>query len=159
MKRIQHQQEQSSRRGAALVEFAVIAPLFMTLVLGTLEIGAALYGSSVLFQSVRGGARLAAMDYHNLIPEGTTGNQKVESDIRNFLKASGISDEGMTITITDVENDSNFDLDDSDNRYRLFRVEATLPYSSVSNFPNRYFSASELKASLVMRAGRSSLSN
>lgn len=158
MKIIQRRKQRDSRRGAALVEFAVIAPLFMMLILGTLEIGAALRGSSVLFQSVRGGARLAAMDYYDMIPDGSTGNEKVESDIRNFLKASGVSDDLLTINITHVEGGGDFDLDDPDNKYKLFRVEATLPYSAVSNFPNRYFGSTDLRASLVMRAGRSTLS-
>ena len=161
MKRIQKHNQQLTRRGAALVEFAVIAPLFMILILGTIEIGAALRGSAILFQGVRGGARLAAMDYHDMIPDGTTGNQKVEDDIRNFMKAAGIPGDEANIQITHASGTNSrsfFDLDDPDNQHLLFRVEATLPYTAVSDFPNRYFGSMDLRASVVMRAGRSTLS-
>ena len=95
--------QQQSRRGAALVEFAIIAPVFLTLVLGTIELGNALRVSNTLSAAVRQGGRLSAMDWEGIVPTGTTANQKVTDDIRNFITAAGLPGNQVTITITSAE--------------------------------------------------------
>lgn len=52
---------QEDRRGAATVEFALIAPLFFLLVLGSIEIGRALMVQQVLTNASRVGAREASL--------------------------------------------------------------------------------------------------
>lgn len=49
-----------NERGAALVEFAIVASLLVTLVLGTIEIGMAWNDSQLVIQASRSGARVAA---------------------------------------------------------------------------------------------------
>src|SRR5262245_10305051 len=77
--------KRQNRRGAAMMEFAIVAPLFLTLVLGILEAGQALHASNVMAAAVREGGRLAAMDWNDFLPEGFTPNTKVIADTRNFL--------------------------------------------------------------------------
>jgi Flp pilus assembly protein TadG len=49
------------RRGAAVVEFAIVSPIFFMLILGMIEIGRALMVQQVLINASRVGARQAAM--------------------------------------------------------------------------------------------------
>ena len=49
------------RRGAALVEFALVATLFLTMLLGMLQFGIYLSATNTLWNGAREGARLAAV--------------------------------------------------------------------------------------------------
>ncbi|MFG0331883.1 MAG: TadE family protein [Maioricimonas sp. JB049] len=158
----QRTSRRQSRSGAATVEFALVAPLFLTLVLGTVEMGTAINAAQTLNASIREGGRLATMNYEANLAPGQTPNQKVTQDIRNFLTASGIPGDKVTITIVHVEGaraGSTFDLSDPENYLELFRITATVPYSDVSTFPMNYMSGQLLKASLVFRMARSNLSS
>jgi len=149
--------KKSQRRGAALVEFAIIIPVFLTLVLGVMEMGQALKISNDLTASVRGGGRLASMDWSDVVPDSVTTNEKVAGDIRNFLTASGLSSSAVDITITSAEGTDqgqNFDLADPTNELRLFRITASVPFSAVSTYPSYFMSGQTVKASLVFRTGR-----
>lgn len=142
------------RRGAALVEFAILFPVFLGLILGTIEIGTGLRASNLMASGVREGGRLASMDTTGVLPQGTTLNQKVTLDIRNFLAASGLPADDITITITEAEGDAPFDLGDPANSLELFRITATIPYDSVSMWPSNFLGGENIRAALVFRAGR-----
>jgi len=148
------------RRGAALVEFAIVAPLFLTLILGTVEIGNALEASSQINAALREAGRLAGMDWVDLVDEGETPNQKVIRDIRNFLKAAGYPGDALSITITSAEDSDfgeAFDLGDPDNEMRLFQIEATIAFEEISTFPLGFMNGHNVSGRIVMRAGRISL--
>jgi Flp pilus assembly protein TadG len=150
------------RRGTATVEFAVIAPLFLILVLGTWEMGTAVRASNNLTAAVREGGRLASMDFTGSLAPNQTANQKVEQDIRAFLNASGLPGSQATITITYADGSSKgapFNLGDSGNYLNLFKIKATIPFSAVSLFPNKIMSGTTLNAELVTRRGRVSTAN
>lgn len=150
------------RRGTATVEFAVIAPIFLILVLGTWEMGTAVRASNNLTAAVREGGRLASMDFTGSLAANQTANQKVIQDIKAFLNASGLPGNQATITITHAEGSnagSTFDLGNTNNYLGMFRIKATIPFSSVSLFPNRIMSGTTLKAELVTRRGRVSTAN
>mgnify|MGYP002626104234 CR=1 FL=1 len=145
------------RRGAAMVEFAFIMPVFLTL-LGVLEIGKALEASNLLSSAVREGGRLAAMDWQEVVSDGTTPNQKVIDDIKNFLAASKIPADQASVTITSAEGSDEgqtFDLADPANKLRLFRITASIPFSAVSTFPSNFMNGQTITASLVFRTGGS----
>jgi len=155
-------QQQQSRQGAALVEFAIIAPFFLTLALGTIELGNALRVSNTLSAAVRQGGRLSAMDWEGIVPAGTTANQKVIDDIRNFITASGLPGNQITVTITSAEGSDQgqtFDLNDPNNKLRLFRISADVLYSDVSSYPITFMKGHKVTAALVFRAGRVTLTN
>lgn len=146
-----------ARRGTATVEFAVIAPIFMLLVMGTWEMGTAVKASNNLTAAVREAGRLASMDYTDSLAVNQTPNQKVEQDIRAFLNASGLPGAQATITITHADGANagqTFDIADGDNYLGLFKIKATIPFSAISIFPNKIMKNSVLKAELVNRRGR-----
>ncbi len=70
------------RGGQAVVEFALILPLFMLLVFGTLEFGRAYYDMHLITNAARGGARVGSLP------------GKVESDVTSAVDAS-MNDVGL----------------------------------------------------------------
>jgi hypothetical protein len=153
----QHARHTDRRRGAALVEFAILSPLFLTLTLGIIEGGEALETSNIMSSAVREGGRLASMDWEGMIPQGMTTNEKVIQDIRNFMSAAGLPADEVTIEITSAEDEdfgSPFDLSATSNRLRLFQITASVPYDSISTFPVNFMEGHTITAKLSLRAGR-----
>lgn len=149
------------RRGAATVEFAFTAPLFLLVLLGICEMGRSVNASSQLTSSVREAGRLACMDFKDLIPSGMTANQKIENDIRAFLNASGFPGEDVTISLTHADGSQvgqTFDLEDPENYLKLLRINASLPYESVSTVPLMFMRDKPISATIVFRRGRVNMS-
>jgi Flp pilus assembly protein TadG len=69
--RLRHPRKQ--RRGAALVEAAIMLTLFMTLVFGMLDLGIALFRKHVVSEAARQGARNAIVHGY-LAPNSSTSN-------------------------------------------------------------------------------------
>jgi len=148
------------RRGVAIVEFAILLPVFLALVLGIVELGGAGQTANTMTSALREGGRLASMDWEDYIPDGMTVNQKVTADIRTFIKASGLPGDEVTISITSAEGGDegqDFDLADPDNALRLFRISAEIPYSAVSTYPAMFMKDQIVTASLALRAGRAAM--
>jgi Flp pilus assembly protein TadG len=82
--------KRSDRRGAAVVEFALIAPIFFAAVLGIIEFGRMMMVQEILVNAAREGARAAIMP-------GETDSQ-VTSVVSNYMSVSGIS--GYTETLS-----------------------------------------------------------
>ena len=81
------------RRGAALVEMALVLPVFLTIVLGIIEFGRAMTISNLLANAAREGARLA-------VTAGTT-NTEVTNAVKTFMNsATGVAAGDVTVTIT-----------------------------------------------------------
>lgn len=141
-----------------MVEFAIICPVFLTLVIGLLEAGQALRAANIMAAAVREGGRLAAMDWNDFVPEGFTPNTKVISDVRNFLTASGLPGADAVISITSAEGadeGDDFDLTNSNNNYRLFKISVQIPYEEISTFPSTFMQGQTLTSELTFRAVRS----
>jgi len=148
--------DESRRSGVAVVEAAVVLPVMLILVLGTIEMGTALRASTILQSAVREAGRIANMDWRYIVEDGDTPNAKMERDIRNFVTASGLPGQDLTVSIVHADGDSagqTFDISDEDNELEMMKVEITLPYSSISLFPTNYMSGTNVKAYLIMRAG------
>ncbi|MEQ9409209.1 MAG: hypothetical protein RIK87_15850, partial [Fuerstiella sp.] len=90
------------------------------------------------------------------VEDGDTPNEKLERDLRNFVTASGLPGSAMTVSITYAEGDNegdDFDLSDENNELQKVEIVASLPYSQISLFPNRYMGGKNVTARLVMRSG------
>ncbi len=145
-----------NRKGIAAVECAVMLPVMLVLVLGLIELGTALRASTIMQSSVREAGRLATMDWRYVLEEDETPNVKVERDIRNFVTASGLPGNDLTVKIQYAEGDdkgSHFDISDPDNALELMLIEIELPYASISLFPVNYMGGTNLRAGVVSRAG------
>lgn len=52
----------TSERGATIVEFAIVAPVFLLMLIGTLDIGQMVYGNAVLNGAVESAARSSSLE-------------------------------------------------------------------------------------------------
>lgn len=71
--RVQRRQQKSTDRGASLVEFALILPLFVVLIFGMITGGIALSQQNSVKNAVREASRFAAVS-----PKGTTASELVD---------------------------------------------------------------------------------
>jgi Flp pilus assembly protein TadG len=82
------------RRGAAVVECALTAPLLALFALGAIEVGQFINVSQSVCNASRVGARIAAR-----LDTATT--TTVTSDVEAYLSANGIPTNSVTVTLTD----------------------------------------------------------
>jgi Flp pilus assembly protein TadG len=90
--------EQAFRRkkqaGASLVEFALLAPLFVVLLFGLVEFGLSIYDKGVITNASREGARYGVI---YCTPRKTTA--AIKTQVQSYLTKSGFSDTA-TINVT-----------------------------------------------------------
>lgn len=82
----------SHRRGASAVEFALVAPLFLALILGTVEFGRAIMVGQLVTNAAREGARLA-------IIAGSTNAQVEAAVVDNLQRTLGIVDNSVGVSV------------------------------------------------------------
>ena len=126
-----------NRRGAAVVEFAVVAPVFILLIFGMIEFGRAIMVQQILTNAAREGARVAILD--SATPTAST----VTSKVTTYLQNSGIT--GATVTINPSEPTTA-------TYGQPVTVTVTIPFTSVTWTPSPWFLKSKtLTARSVMR--------
>jgi Flp pilus assembly protein TadG len=104
-----------TRRGQALVEFALILPILMILLMGIIEFGRAWNVKQVLTDASREGARLAVV-----AGDAATRTQtQVETRIRTVLAHAGVDSTAVAITWTNFEAEPG----------EITTVELSMPYS------------------------------
>lgn len=81
----------SGERGTAVLEMAMVLPLMLLLVMGTLDFGRAVYGYNALANAARDGARFASVDPTNTPCIRTTA-------VRNGAPAN-LTTGGVTVTL------------------------------------------------------------
>lgn len=124
-----------NRRGAAVVEFAVVAPVFITLVFGMIEYGRMVMVQQLLTNAAREGCRVAVLD-------GAT-TATVQSTVTTYLTNASVS--GSTVTVSPNPPSSA-------GYGAPVTVTVTIPFSQVSWLPSPMFlSGTTLRASTVMR--------
>lgn len=121
-------------RGAAAVEFAIIAPVFFLLVIGFIELGRGLMVQQVLTNASRVGAR-EAISLH-------TSATEVKNIAREY--AEGVSVPGTLVTVTP----DPADVDAGDE----ITVTVSISYANISWVPAPWFMSNTiLSANSVMR--------
>lgn len=89
----------SSRRGAAVVECALTAPLLALIFLGSMEVGQYINVSQSVCNASRIGARLAAR-------RATSSVADVETHIEEYLDANGIPEESVSVHVIDEDGNT-----------------------------------------------------
>ncbi len=79
-----------ARRGAAAVEFALVAPIFFLVIMGIIDFGRMMMVQNIMINAARAGARQAILS-------GSTTTQ-VQTTIANCLTPAGIS--GYTYSVS-----------------------------------------------------------
>ncbi len=124
------------RCGTAVVEFALVAPVFFLLVFGMIEFGRMVMVQQIITNASREGARIAVLD-------GTSAAE-VNATVNNYLQNARIS--GATIIIDPPEpNTAGYGTPVS--------VTVTVPFAQVSWLPAPFFigANTNLSATTVMR--------
>jgi len=123
------------RRGAAVVEFAIVAPIFFLMVLGIIEFGRMVMVQQVITNASREGARIAILD------DTTAGD--VRATVDNYLTNATVT--GAEVTIDpDPPSDAGYG--------EPVSVTVSVPFDQVSWLPSPMFlGGTTLTASTVMR--------
>jgi Flp pilus assembly protein TadG len=131
--------------GAELVEFAVVAPVMLLVLLGIIDFGLLFQRYQVLTNAAREGARIAVLPGYS-----TT---DVEDRVTQFLTAAGLDGVATTTVGTPVV----VDLGDIGPCLRMVPVTVTYPHSYsfiggiASYFGSDDFTATTLQATATMR--------
>ena len=137
----------SRRKGAALVEMALVLPVFLTVVLGIMEFGRAMMVSNLLANAAREGARLA-------VTSGSS-NDDVEAAIETFmLGAVGATAAEVNVTITVAAAAGNPDPGDevaNANRSDVCTVHVTVAFNNVCLVAGDYLAGVNLVGHCAMR--------
>ncbi|MBX7166114.1 MAG: pilus assembly protein [Pirellulales bacterium] len=124
-----------NRKGAALVEFAIVAPILFLLVFGMIEYGRMVMVQQVLTNASREGARLGVLD-------GTT-TADVEDAVDTYLLSANIS--GATVSVTPSPPSSA-------GYGAPVNVSVSVPFNQVSWLPTPlYLGGKTLSATTTMR--------
>ena len=117
------------RRGAAAVEFAMLLPLFLTLIMGIWEVGRVVQVQQVLLSAAREGGRQAST--------GLMTNAQVQQVVLNHLTNEGIQVTdaqnnplpGVAVTVQDVTSPGQ-DASTA-NQLDYVTISVALPYTKV----------------------------
>ncbi len=123
------------RRGAAAVEFAIVAPVFFLLVFGMIEYGRMVMVQQVITNASREGARVGVLDGSD--------HQDVVDIVTQYLTSGSIQGANITVTPTNPEDAEFGD---------PVTVTVDIPFSQVSWLPSpMYLGGTTLSATTVMR--------
>ncbi len=125
-----------NRRGAAAVEFALIAPIFFLLIFGMIEFGRMVMVQQVITNGSREGARIGVLD-------GASGAEVVAA-VGSYLNSASVS--GASVTVSPTEPSSA-------GYGEPVSVTVTIPFSQVSWLPSPMIigGGTVLTATTVMR--------
>jgi Flp pilus assembly protein TadG len=125
------------RRGAAVVEFAIVAPVFFLLIFGMIEYGRMVMVQQIITNASREGARRAVLD-------GAT-TAEVTTTVTTYLTSASVSGDDLDITI-DPDPPGNAAFGEP------VTVTVSIPFSQVSWLPSPMFlGGTEMSAATVMR--------
>ncbi len=135
------------RRGAVIVEMALVLPIFLALVLGIIEFGRGLMVGQLVTNAAREGARKAILD-------GST-NSDITSTIQSFLATSAnVSAGDVTVTITVTPAAGNPDPGNSVAACKskdLITITAQIPFNKVALVAGKYLNGKLLTGKAAMR--------
>ncbi len=131
----------SERRGAVIVEFAIVLPVLLLMILGAIEFGRAMMVANLLTSAARDGVR------HGTLAIAT--NSDITGAVQQHLEAMSVSTDhaDIEITVNGVPGDvSEAETGDS------IGVQVTVGYSHVSWLPTPDFlGGTQLRGVAVMR--------
>ncbi len=119
------------RRGAAAVEFAIVAPVFFLMIFGMIEFGRMIMVQQLITNASREGARLAVLDGSTMAGVRTTVKDYLES-----VTVKGVTDDDIDIEAVQIDAATGtetvvLDLDSAGYGGRV-TVTITIPFNQVS---------------------------
>lgn len=126
------------RRGAAVIEFAVVAPLLFLLILGMFEVGRYINVGEMATAASRYGAREASVAGANVAT--------VQQRTKDYLQASGVKSTAATVTIQNEATAGSGTFTNTSNLSTVpvgaaVRISVQVNFSQVTWLPNGFFKA------------------
>jgi Flp pilus assembly protein TadG len=135
------------RRGAAIVEAALVLPIFFMVVLGIVEFGRAFMISQMLQNCAREGCRKAVT--------GAYSTSTVAADIKSDLQVAGVKAADVTVTITVTVEPGNPAVANNEvssaTTKDLVNVTVSVPFSKIALIPGKYLGSKTLTGRSAMR--------
>lgn len=136
---IEPRRSRRTERGASMVEFAIVVPLFLMLVFGTMEAGWLFAQLTETRNAAREGTRLAVVDY------GTASQIATETCARASMSAGGASIAISTAgDVTDPIDDPTASV----------TVSVQKSYTSLTGMFDPIFGGTSLDSTVTMRVER-----
>ncbi len=132
MKRFGSQPFRSDERGAALVEMAIILPVFVLLMFGMIEASWAFAQSNDVRHGAREGARLAAVDFGDVT--------SIATEVCSRMDTTG---SGVTVTLG-----SGNPAPDPGDQGSIGRITVTTTYSSLTGVVDQFFHGKSLSSDI-----------
>ncbi|MCH7729705.1 MAG: pilus assembly protein [Planctomycetes bacterium] len=133
--------KRGQRRGAAVIEFAVVAPLFLLLLAGIIEFGQAFRIEHMLSNAARRGTRSA-------IVHGATSSEVEQKVKTQCMRTIGVDEEGVTVRITVNGIDSEIELAEEGDE---ISITVSVEYSEAgTGFFASFLSSATLSATCTM---------
>ena len=127
-----------NRRGAAVVEFAIVAPIFFLLIFGMIEFGRVVMVQQLLTNASREGARLGVLN--------DTTTSQVQTRVINYLAGANITVVTSNVNVVYASDSS------SPGGGESVTVTVSVPFNQVSWLPSPMFlKGKTLSASSGMR--------
>jgi len=131
------------RRGAALVEFAIVFPVFILVILGIIEFGRAFMIGQLVTNAAREGARQAVLD--------GSSNSAVSSTVTSFMQGAGnVSPSDVTVTIA-VSTAAAANQLSAAKSGDLCTIRVSVPFSKVSYLTPSFLATTNLVGQSTMR--------
>ncbi|HEY7309611.1 MAG TPA: TadE/TadG family type IV pilus assembly protein [Gemmataceae bacterium] len=131
----------SERRGAAVVEFAFVLPIMLSLLVGIWEVGRMIEVQQVLTNAAREGARQAAT--------GEYTNSQVKSIVTQYITVAGLPSTNVTVNVSDLTNPGT-DVSKASYLDNL-QVQASIPYKDIGWSFLNFFTTSSTQISTTVQ--------
>lgn len=109
------------RRGVAAVEFALVLPVFLILLIGVWEIGRLIEVKQLASNAAREGSRRASTGQYT--------NAQVQQIVLQYLQNAGVTTPNAVVTVSNLTNPPA-DVNNANQMDRL-RVEVSIPFGDV----------------------------
>ena len=117
------------RRGAAAIEFAMVAPVAFLLILASVEFGRAMFVHMLAVNAARAACRQAVI--------GRASNEAVLAEVKGFMQDLGIRGAEATILVAGMEDEEVGETPPG----VPVSVTVTIPYSENAWIPNPFYLA------------------
>jgi Flp pilus assembly protein TadG len=117
---------QHKRRGAHVVEFALVAPLFFLFVFTLIDIGRAMMVTSLLSSAARVGCRVAVLPGKS--------NSDIQTSVNQAVSQQGVSGTTLTVLVNGKANDAS-----TAQTKDLITVAVSTPAANVTWLPTTLF--------------------
>ena len=116
------------RRGAVAVEFAIILPLLVTIVLGCVDFGRFAYSYIALTNAARAGAAVGSMNVYSTSTLGRWTTMVVDAAAEEMSGQTGFDKTKLQVTVTSIADGDAL-------RLKRVQVVARYPFKTIVNWP------------------------